>query len=761
MSLSFLPTFRAFGGGKRTIAAPSGFTWRGPSITIFKDSETGKYSSSITANTYNVARTNHFYADTVNGNDGWDGTSATFVSGSTGPKKTYTALITLFATAWGTTYKNVHVHLAPGVYAGSATSIACTEGFTLTCDTGIATLIPATAMGGASMTLESGTTYKATGVVATFGWDSRITDQYGSPTLLNSVGDLATCRATPGSRFADATDTYVNLADGRVPDNDVFVFTNATTINFACRKGAFLKNIRSYGGNPMSITSPLGATEKYGFLNCHFATYVTGINAGSINVDTGFFVFENCSYRLSYDADGLNVHMAAAYSDTSVLEINCIGNSNGLVGGVASNGTTVHDGVGTIRLNGEYRNNKNRNVHDIGAGHQWLLGCVTGVGENGFTAGNAADASKMWLDSCRISETHSQYDINVFGAGAAIYVKGMSLFGSYINITGGSTFIEYDCAPAVGNVVVDPFLTTAKVYWRTLSPADSQVEYGLTTAYGDSTALDASLVTSHEVAISGLTTGATYHYRVRTANAGGLVSYSGDSTFVPASTPDDISSLVVWVKADRDLYKDSTALIKATLDGDPVGAWFDIKSKYHPIMATNAKRPILKLNQYNGRPCLRFDGSDDYLQSANFGVGVLAQPNTIFVVYKFLATGATKYIIDGNDGVNRTIIYSAATSKISIYGGTLLQSALTVDTNFHLTRGLFNGASSEIQVDAAAAVVAAGGALGIDGLAVGAPNGGASPSNIDICEIILYNKALSAGEITTISGYLNTKWAIY
>jgi hypothetical protein len=79
--------------------------------------------------------------------------------------------------------------------------------------------------------------------------------------------------------------------------------------------------------------------------------------------------------------------------------------------------------------------------------------------------------------------------------------------------------------------------TMATITWTTDQPADSQVEYGLTTGYGSSTTLDSSLTTSHSVDLPGLTSQTTYHYRVRGAD--GEVpaneASSGDYTF---TTPD-------------------------------------------------------------------------------------------------------------------------------------------------------------------------------------------------------------------------------
>lgn len=73
--------------------------------------------------------------------------------------------------------------------------------------------------------------------------------------------------------------------------------------------------------------------------------------------------------------------------------------------------------------------------------------------------------------------------------------------------------------------------SAATIAWTTNELSDSQVEYGLTTSYGSVTPLDATAVTSHRVALSGLTDTTLYHFRVRSRDAAGNVAVSADSTF--------------------------------------------------------------------------------------------------------------------------------------------------------------------------------------------------------------------------------------
>lgn len=87
-------------------------------------------------------------------------------------------------------------------------------------------------------------------------------------------------------------------------------------------------------------------------------------------------------------------------------------------------------------------------------------------------------------------------------------------------------------APVVSSVVVvGAGTSTATVTWVTNEPANSQIAYGVTSAYGSSTVLDGTLVTSHSQMIMGLATSTTYHFQVRSRDASGNLGASADATF--------------------------------------------------------------------------------------------------------------------------------------------------------------------------------------------------------------------------------------
>jgi RHS repeat-associated protein len=103
-------------------------------------------------------------------------------------------------------------------------------------------------------------------------------------------------------------------------------------------------------------------------------------------------------------------------------------------------------------------------------------------------------------------------------------------------VSGDFTFTTLDAAPPVISNVAAGGITASKatITWTTNEASNSQVEYGLTQAYGQSTPIDPGLVTAHSLELSGLTPNTLYHYRVRSKKTAGNPAISDDFTFTTA-----------------------------------------------------------------------------------------------------------------------------------------------------------------------------------------------------------------------------------
>jgi hypothetical protein len=118
---------------------------------------------------------------------------------------------------------------------------------------------------------------------------------------------------------------------------------------------------------------------------------------------------------------------------------------------------------------------------------------------------------------------------------AATGINGSVIVNSLVDII----------APVISAVMASSITqTSAIITWTTDEPANSQIEYGATATYGSVTALDASMVTSHMQALTGLSGGSTYHYRVKSTDGAGNGAVSEDRTFATSDrNPLEISNV--------------------------------------------------------------------------------------------------------------------------------------------------------------------------------------------------------------------------
>jgi hypothetical protein len=92
--------------------------------------------------------------------------------------------------------------------------------------------------------------------------------------------------------------------------------------------------------------------------------------------------------------------------------------------------------------------------------------------------------------------------------------------------------VHLDNGPVVSQASVSGVTeTTAWISWSTDASADTQVEYGPTSGYGQSTVVDLRRGWQHQQQLRGLLPNTTYHFRVRSRDARGNLGVSRDQTF--------------------------------------------------------------------------------------------------------------------------------------------------------------------------------------------------------------------------------------
>lgn len=86
--------------------------------------------------------------------------------------------------------------------------------------------------------------------------------------------------------------------------------------------------------------------------------------------------------------------------------------------------------------------------------------------------------------------------------------------------------------------------SSAVIHWSTDEPADSQVEYGTSTAFGETTDLKSTLSTSHSHTITGLMPSTTYYYKLLSRDSSGNLAEAGDYVITTTENADIVAPTI-------------------------------------------------------------------------------------------------------------------------------------------------------------------------------------------------------------------------
>jgi hypothetical protein len=270
-------------------------------------------------------------------------------------------------------------------------------------------------------------------------------------------------------------------------------------------------------------------------------------------------------------------------------------------------------------------------------------------------------------------------------------------------------------------------------------------------------------------------------------------------TWPSAGGPSSIAGLQLWLDA-----ADASTLFDATSGGSLVAAdggvarWEDKSGNArHATQATSANRPARKTAIQGGKDVLRFDGSNDSLSIASSTAtfkflhgttatllyvakyGTSSDPNA---QYGLVSTGAASGneigFFHSYDDRSPTVNNSISSSAIMNANG---DRAWLNRVNDTVTPNTFIACSEVIDAGAATAanrsMVRINGGSAIQGNSLtNSPSGNNSQFDFtigsivsssplaymvgDICEIIIYNSALSDANRSAVESYLMSKWGI-
>ncbi|QQS33486.1 MAG: hypothetical protein IPM50_02575 [Acidobacteriota bacterium] len=216
-------------------------------------------------------------------------------------------------------------------------------------------------------------------------------------------------------------------------------------------------------------------------------------------------------------------------------------------------------------------------------------------------------------------------------------------------------------------------------------------------------------------------------------------------TWTPAELPD----IVHWYRV-----REMTGIG----DNDPVTSLPDLIGSAH-IPAPSGKEPIYKAN--SGDPYVEFDGVDDLLADGSIWTSVTQL--TMCIVFEVVSDVATfdRYICSYNWTFNKS--NSGADAVIWIPPGgpyTITRNIPARPTGDMVAFMEHSGSSGRFRLNGSEATGSGSLTASHQGLGIAGDPYGGNASNIRLKEIIYCNAALSSGDFTLLSTYLNLEYGV-
>lgn len=237
--------------------------------------------------------------------------------------------------------------------------------------------------------------------------------------------------------------------------------------------------------------------------------------------------------------------------------------------------------------------------------------------------------------------------------------------------------------------------------------------------------------------------------------------------------PNSVGGLVYWFDASR----------LPLTDGDKVSSWTDYSGRSaHAVQSDSAKQPVYKTNIINGKPVVRFPetgGEHLLLTSASLANGTAmffvgnfstlqtasAFPIALRTTTTDTAAGDT-FLVWRATSANVGIAWRGAAFQYTTTGSWSGNILATVRINsigggqmqfIYRLNGTTIGSS---QTGAGTTLAPTNGALG-GRFEPPSPYNIVEWSKMDLAEFFMYSSSLSAGDVTNIESYLNSKYSIY
>jgi Tfp pilus assembly protein PilE len=231
----------------------------------------------------------------------------------------------------------------------------------------------------------------------------------------------------------------------------------------------------------------------------------------------------------------------------------------------------------------------------------------------------------------------------------------------------------------------------------------------------------------------------------------------------------NIDGLIAWYEVSMQ----NNFLASEGIDGKNISTWYDHnpssfslkKNTITTTASTNVKYNIKGINQ---TPSIDFSQSGK-MAISNFYQGSFAQA-TIFIVFKPNSVNSTMTLLDFGPSKSTSSI-AIINNQITLNAGSAASTSTSgnpanfIANNSYILNVYFNGSNSKVYVNDVTNLIGNGSTINpgsniIDGLTIGATNGGSSGFIGQISEVIIFNRPLNATDRKYVMKYLSKKYQI-
>ena len=235
----------------------------------------------------------------------------------------------------------------------------------------------------------------------------------------------------------------------------------------------------------------------------------------------------------------------------------------------------------------------------------------------------------------------------------------------------------------------------------------------------------------------------------------------GASGAVAAFVPPAFASLQLWLEADDidTLFTDVAGTISVTSDADVVKNWNDKSGKANHVTEATTP-PLYKTGIQNGKPVIRFDGTDDTISSA--AISFDTSRLSIFFVLRAATGQAEATGIISSPAAVASWQISMDTSGTPVESRDDERSMGAPEPLGALHALIYNGTNSagykngSLIEDAATSE-----GFDVDEIHLATNRGFNAFLAGDFAELLIYDSALSDSDRVLVETYLNDKWALF